>query len=295
MMKQQKDKKHSHSIYITMLLFFVISVVVCFYFDIYPNPNYKNNKVFEKTGNFEGKEMRFSEFNSTFYSVVTTTASNGATNCSLDSLEPISGLMPMLNIQLGEIIFGGIGSGLYSIILYVILAIFICGLIIGRIPEYFGKKIEIKEMKFLLFSLLIFFFMILAFTSISSMSKVGLESIKNKGPHGLSEILYAYSSCVANNGSSFAGLNANTMWYNISTGLCMLVGRYEIIIFVIVLANLFSKKRKVNIEGSFPISGIIFTTILFVTIFLMGIMTFLPAVVMGPVLEKFYLLKEVLF
>jgi K+-transporting ATPase ATPase A chain len=210
-------------------------------------------------------------------------------------LEPISGLIPMLNIQLGEIIFGGIGSGFYSILLFVFLSIFICGLIIGRTPEYLGKKIETKEMKLLLFGILIFFFLILTFSAISSVLPIAKESIKNKGPHGLSEILYTYSTSVANNGSSFSGLNANTLWYNLSTGFCMLLGRYELIIFILALSGSLAIKKKVMSEGAFPISGVIFISVLFITILVIGVMTFLPAIIMGPILEKFYLIQKTFF
>lgn len=289
--KYTKEKKHAHAIIITMLIFFIFSFFFCFYFDTSQTPAYKNNKIYHKMGNFEGKETRFQEFNSTLFTTATTTASNGATNCNLDSLEPTSGLMPMLNIMLGEIIFGGIGSGLYSMIIFVLLAIFICGLVIGRTPEYFGKKIEVSEMKYLLFYILIFFFMILFFSSMACIYKEGLSSISNKGPRGLSEILYTFSSSVGNNGSSFSGLSSNTVFYNISTAICMLVGRYQIIVFIIILANIFAKKKLVQAHASFPLSGIIFVSILSITILLIGIMTFFPAVILGPILEKFYLMQ----
>ncbi|MBN2479182.1 MAG: potassium-transporting ATPase subunit KdpA [Parachlamydiales bacterium] len=290
-----KNKSHAWSIYIAMVLFFLLSFWLCYNFDKSQSPVYKNNLIEETFGNLEGKETRFSEFNSALYVTATTTASNGATNCSHDSLMPISGLMPMLNIQLGEIVFGGIGSGLFSMIIYILLSIFICGLIIGKTPEYLGKKIEGKEVKLIVLSLIIFFFMILVFSAISSVSSLGLKGIKNLGPHGLTEILYAYSSAVGNNGSAFAGLKSDLMWYNISTAICMLVGRFEFIIFVLALAGSFAKKKKVVDTAAFPISGSIFSIVLFGTIILIGSLTFFPAVVMGPVLEKFYLIKQVFF
>ncbi len=290
-----KNMKHGWSIYYAMLFYFFIVFVLCFYFDQDLNPIYQKLNVDTFVGNLEGKETRINLFESTLYTIATTTVSNGATNCSLDCMNPITGLMPMINIQLGEIVFGGIGSGLYSMIIFILLAIFLCGLVIGRTPEYLGKKIEGKDVKYIMLALMIFILTILAFTSISVLFPFGTEAIKNKGPHGLSEILYAFSSAAGNNGSAFAGLNSSLPWYNWSTGLAMLIGRYGVIYFIMLIAKSIAIKKKVFEQGSVPITGIAFSLILFGTILLIGSLTFLPAVVLGPILERLDFIKGIYF
>ncbi len=290
-----KNIKHGKSIYLAMLCYFFMVFILSFYFDLNVNSAYKKFNIDSILGNLEGKETRINNFESILYTIATTTVSNGATNCSLDSLNPISGLMPMINIQVGEIIFGGIGSGLYGMILFILISIFLCGLIVGRTPEYLGKKIEGKDVKYIMLALMTFFLIILAFSSISITSSFGIEGIKNKGPHGLTEILYAYSSTSGNNGSSFNGLNASLPWYNWSTSIAMLIGRYAIMYFIVLLAKSLTVKKRVMEQCSVPITGLTFSLVLFGTILLIGSLTFLPAVVLGPIVEKFYFLKGTFF
>jgi potassium-transporting ATPase potassium-binding subunit len=290
-----RNMQHGKSIYLAMLCYFFMVFIICFYFELDVNPEYKKFNIDSGYGNLEGKEVRINNFESTLYTIATTTVSNGATNCSLDSMNPISGLMPMINIQLGEIVFGGIGSGLYSMILFILLSIFLCGLIIGRTPEYLGKKIEGKDVKYIMLAFMIFILTILAFSAISINKNFGIDGIQNKGPHGLTEILYAYSSAAGNNGSAFGGLKASLPWYNWSTAIAMLIGRYGIIYFIFLLAKSVSVKKRVIEQGSVPITGLTFSFVLFGTILLIGSLTFLPAVVLGPILEKFDFLRGIFY
>lgn len=288
-----KNIKHGKSIYLAMLTYFFMVFIICFYFDQDINPELKKFNVDSTLGNLEGKEVRINNFESSLYTIATTTVSNGATNCNLDSLNPISGLMPLINIQLGEIIYGGIGSGLYSMILFILLAIFLCGLIIGRTPEYLGKKIEGKDVKYIMLALMVFFLIILSLSSLSVMFHFGLDGIQNKGPHGLTEILYAFSTTAGNNGSKFNGINSSSLWYSWTTSISMLVGRYVVMYLIALLARSISIKKKVLEEGSVPIAGLTFSFMLFGTIILIASLTFLPADVLGPIVEKFDLIKGI--
>ncbi|MGA2430578.1 MAG: potassium-transporting ATPase subunit KdpA [Candidatus Acidiferrum sp.] len=237
-------------------------------------------------GNMEGKEVRFGIANSALFATVTTDASCGAVNGMHDSFTPLGGMIPLLNIMLGEVIFGGVGSGLYGMLVFVILAVFIAGLMVGRTPEYLGKKIESFDVKMAMLSVLASSTTILLFAAASVLSKSGLAGISNPGPHGLSQILYAYTSSVGNNGSAFGGINANTLWYNSTTGLATLIGRFFVVIPILAIAgNLAAKKTAPSSAGTFPVTGPLFATLLVSTILIVGALTFFPALSLGPILE----------
>ena len=237
-------------------------------------------------GNMEGKETRFGVANSALFATVTTDASCGAVNSMHDSFTPLGGMVPLLNIMLGEVIFGGVGSGLYGMIVFVILAVFIAGLMVGRTPEYLGKKIEVFDVKMAMLSVLAASLTILIFSAIAVVAKPGLAGISNPGPHGLSQILYAFTSSVGNNGSAFAGISANTPWYNTLTGIAMLLGRFFVVIPILAIAgNLAAKKTTPASLGTFPVTGPLFATLLVSTIVIVGALTFFPALSLGPILE----------
>ncbi len=237
-------------------------------------------------GNMEGKETRFGVANSALFATVTTDASCGAVNSMHDSFTPLGGMVPLLNIMLGEVIFGGVGSGLYGMIVFVILAVFIAGLMVGRTPEYLGKKIEAYDVKMAMLSVLAASLTILIFAAIAVVTKPGLAGISNPGPHGLSQILYAYTSSVGNNGSAFGGISANTLWYNTSTGIAILLGRFFVVIPILAIAgNLAAKKTTPASLGTFPVTGPLFATLLVSTIVIVGALTFFPALSLGPILE----------
>jgi K+-transporting ATPase ATPase A chain len=237
-------------------------------------------------GNMEGKEVRFGIANSALFATVTTDASCGAVNGMHDSFTPLGGMIPLLNIMLGEVIFGGVGSGLYGMLVFVILAVFIAGLMVGRTPEYLGKKIESFDVKMAMLSVLASSTTILLFAAVAVISKPGLAGISNPGPHGLSQILYAYTSSVGNNGSAFGGINANTLWFNSTTGLATLIGRFFVVIPILAIAgNLAAKKTAPSSAGTFPVTGPLFATLLVSTILIVGALTFFPALSLGPILE----------
>jgi K+-transporting ATPase ATPase A chain len=247
-------------------------------------------------GNMEGKEVRFGIFNSALFATVTTDASCGAVNCMHDSLTALGGFVPLFNIQLGEIIIGGVGAGLYGMLVFVVLAVFIAGLMVGRTPEYLGKKIQSFEVKMAMLALLILAIDILGFSAWAAISQWGLAGLNNNGPHGLSEILYAYSSCTGNNGSAFAGLTANTPWYNTTLGIAMLIGRFLMIIPIMALAGSLAQKKLVPASaGTFPVSGGTFVILLIGTVLLVGALNFLPALTLGPIVEHFLMLQGKLF
>src|SRR6202011_2066312 len=227
---------------------------------------------------------------------VTTDASCGAVNNAHDSLTPIGGIVPLVNIMLGEIVFGGVGSGMYGMLMFVVLAVFIAGLMVGRTPEYLGKKIESYDVKMSMLALLILAIDILAFSAWAIVSKWGLAGLNNSGPHGLSEILYAFSSTTGNNGSAFAGLNGNTPWYNTTLGIAMLIGRFLMIVPILALAgSLVRKKVTPASVGTFPVHGGTFLILLIGTVLLIGALNFLPALTLGPVVEHFLNLQGKLF
>jgi len=247
-------------------------------------------------GNMEGKETRFGVAASALYAVVTTDASCGAVNSMHDSFTALGGLVPLVNIQLGEVVFGGVGAGLYGILMMVVLSVFLAGLMVGRTPELLGKKIEPKEMKLVTLYILVFPLVILGFTAWSSVAPYGLSSLNNAGPHGLSELLYAYTSGAGNNGSAFAGLNANTPWYNTTIGLTMLFGRFFMIVPALALAGAMAKKKVVAAGlGTFPTNGALFTVLLVSVILIVGALTFFPALSLSPIVEHFLAARAATF
>jgi K+-transporting ATPase ATPase A chain len=241
-------------------------------------------------GNFEGKEMRFGQVASALFVVITTDASCGAVNAMHDSLMPLAGMIPMLNIQLGEIIFGGVGAGLYGMLMFAIIAVFIAGLMVGRTPEFLGKKIESFEMKMAMLAVLVLAADILLFTAASSVGDWGTAGTNNPGPHGFSEILYAFSSATGNNGSAFAGLSANTPYYNTTLGLAMLIGRFLMIVPLLAIAGSMVRKQRVPASlGTFPTYGPLWSGLLIGTILIVGALTYFPALALGPIIEQLLL------
>ncbi len=237
-------------------------------------------------GNMEGKETRFGVFNSVLWATATTAASNGSVNAMHDSFSPIAGLVTMSNILLGEVVFGGVGAGIYGILMFVILAVFIAGLMVGRTPEYLGKKIESLEIKMAMVAVLAPCIVVLIFSAIACVTRQGLSCLGNNGPHGLSEILYAFASMANNNGSAFAGLNANTVFYNYLGGIAMLVGRFSVIISVLAIAgSMAHKKISPPSPGTFPTDGLLFLILLIGVVLIVGALTFFPVLVLGPIVE----------
>lgn len=253
---------------------------------------YQTNPVFNESAIMEGKETRFGVTNSLIWSTATTVASNGSVNSMHSSLTPISGGVAMFNMMLGEVIFGGVGAGMYGMLLFVLLTVFLSGLMVGRSPEYLGKKIEAFEIKWAILGILGPCAVILLGTAISCLLPIALSSLANKGPHGFSEILYAWTSAAANNGSAFAGLNANTPFYNVMLGLAMIVGRFVVIVPVLAIAgNLSAKKTVPQSQGTFATDTAVFGVLLFGVILIVGALTFLPALSLGPIVEHFLMLN----
>jgi potassium-transporting ATPase potassium-binding subunit len=283
-----KNQKHGWTVWAAMLILFVGGVLLCWWAEANGNPIHHNLGVAAADGNMEGKEVRFGIFNSALFATITTDASCGAVNSMHDSFTALGGFVPLFNIQLGEVIFGGVGAGLYGMLLFVVLAVFIAGLMVGRTPEYLGKKIEAYDVKMAMLSLLILAISILGFAAWAIVSKWGLAGLNNNGPHGLSEILYAFSSGAGNNGSAFAGLSGNTPWYNTTLGLDMLFGRFLMIVPIMALAgSLVQKKVAPASAGTFPVHGGTFFILLIGTVLLIGALNFLPALTLGPIVEHF--------
>ncbi|HET6375327.1 MAG TPA: potassium-transporting ATPase subunit KdpA, partial [Methylocella sp.] len=247
-------------------------------------------------GNMEGKEVRFGIAGSALFATATTAASCGAVNTMHDSLLPLGGMVPMVNIMLGEIIIGGVGSGLYGILLFAIVAVFVAGLMVGRTPEYLGKKIEAKEVKMAMLAILILPLSILGFTALAVVLPAGLSSLANAGPHGFSEALYAFTSATGNNGSAFAGINANTPFYNTSLGLAMWIGRFLFIVPMLAVAGSLAGKKTVTASsGTFPTDGVLFVGLLTGVILIIGGLTFFPALALGPIVEHLAMEAGTLF
>ena len=283
-----KNQKHGWTVWAVMTTLFVAGVLLAWWAESNGNPIHQHLGVTAVDGNMEGKEVRFGIFNSALFATITTDASCGAVNSMHDSFMPMGGFVPLFNIQLGEIIFGGVGAGLYGMLVFVVLAVFIAGLMVGRTPEYLGKKIEAYDVKMAMLSLLILCCSILGFAAWAAVSQWGLAGLNNQGPHGLSEIIYAYSSGTGNNGSAFAGLSANTPWYNTTLGLAMLFGRFIMIVPIMGLAgSLVQKKISPPSAGTFPVEGGTFFILLIGTVLLVGALNFLPALSLGPVVEHF--------
>ena len=290
------NQKHGWAVWAAMLILFLGGTLLCWWAEARGNPIHQQLGIAAAGGNMEGKEVRFGIFNSALFATITTDASCGAVNAMHDSFTPLGGFVPLFNIELGEIIFGGVGAGLYGMLVFVVLAVFIAGLMVGRTPEYLGKKIEAYEVKMSMLALLVLSVVILGFAAWASASKWGLAGLSNSGPHGLSEILYAYSSCAGNNGSAFAGLNANTPWYNTTLGITMLVGRFLMIVPILAMAgSLVRKKVAPPSSGTFPVCGGTFVLLLIGTVLLVGALNFLPALTLGPVVEHFLMLQGKLF
>src|SRR5665213_3359075 len=286
--RETKNQKHGWSVWSAMFAMCLAGILFCWWAEARGNPIHQQLGVAVADGNMEGKEVRFGIFNSALFATVTTDASCGAVNSMHDSLTPLGGLVPMFNMQTGEVIFGGVGAGLYGMLIFVILAVFIAGLMVGRTPEYLGKKIGAFDVKMAMLTLLILCLTILGFTAWAAVSQWGLAGLNNSGPHGLSEILYAYSSCVGNNGSAFAGLSANTPWYNTTLGLAMLFGRFLMIIPIMALAGSLAPKKLVPASaGTFPVSGGTFILLLLGTVLLVGALNYLPVLALGPIVEHF--------
>lgn len=286
--RMARDQKQGWTLFAAMALLFFVGVTTAYYFEAKPNPVMQGLAVDQTAGNMEGKEVRYGIANSVTWATATTDASNGSVNSMHDSFNPLAGLVPLVNIQLGEVIFGGVGAGLYGMAIFVLLSVFIAGLMVGRTPEYLGKKIEAREVKLAMLYVLIFPLLILYLSAWSSVSPYGLSSLNNAGPHGLSEILYAFSSAAGNNGSAFAGLNANTPWYNVTQGLTMLAGRFLMIVPVLAIAgSLVGKKVVPESLGTFPTNGSLFVVLLVGVILVVGALTFFPALALGPIVEHF--------
>jgi K+-transporting ATPase ATPase A chain len=291
-----KNQKHGWTVWAAMLALFIGGVMLCWWAESNGNPIHQHLGVAAADGNMEGKEVRFGIFNSALFATVTTDASCGAVNSMHDSFTALGGFVPLFNIQLGEIIIGGVGAGLYGILVFVVLAVFIAGLMVGRTPEYLGKKIEAYDVKMAMLSLLILAISILGFAAWAIASKWGLAGLNNNGPHGLSEILYAFSSGAGNNGSAFGGLSGNTPWYNTTLGLDMLFGRFLMIVPIMALAgSLVQKKVAPPSAGTFPVHGGTFLILLLGTVILIGALNFLPALTLGPIVEHFLMQGGKLF
>jgi potassium-transporting ATPase potassium-binding subunit len=282
--------RHGWAIWSAMALLFLVAVTTAYWAEARGNPQLsvadQHTGAMQSGGNMEGKETRFGIASSALFATVTTDASCGAINSQHDSFTPLGGMVPLINIMLGEVVFGGVGAGLYGIIVFVILAVFIAGLMVGRTPEYLGKKIESYDVKMAMLAVLILTLTILGFSAIAVVRPFGTVSISNPGPHGLSQILYAYVSSAGNNGSAFGGLSVNTTWYNTSTAVAQLLGRFFMIIPVLAIAgNLAQKKTVPSSAGTFPVTGGLFAGLLVSTIVIVGALTFFPALSLGPILE----------
>jgi K+-transporting ATPase ATPase A chain len=294
--RMTKNQSHGWAVWATMTILFLSGVFIAWPAEAAGNPIHQQLGVAVADGNMEGKEVRFGIFNSALFTTITTDASCGAVNCMHDSLTPLGGFVPLFNIQLGEIIFGGVGAGLYGMLVFVVLAVFIAGLMVGRTPEYLGKKIQSFEVKMAMLALLILAVDILGFSAWAVVSPWGLAGLNNNGPHGLSEIVYAYSSCTGNNGSAFAGLSANTPWYNTTLGIAMFIGRFLMIIPIMAMAGALAQKKLVPVSaGTFPVTGLTFVVLLIGTVLLIGALNFLPVLTLGPIVEHFLMLQGKLF
>jgi K+-transporting ATPase ATPase A chain len=286
--RMARDTRQGWAIFAAMAVLWGAGVLVAYGAEARPNPALASLALDHASGNMEGKEVRFGIPNSALFATVTTDASCGAVNSMHDSFTPLGGLVPLVDIQLGEVVFGGVGAGLYGMLVMVVLTVFIAGLMVGRTPEYLGKKIEGREMKLAMLYVLVFPLTILSLAAWASVAPYGVSSLNNAGPHGLSEILYAYSSGAGNNGSALAGLNANTTFWNTTLGLDMLVGRFLMIVPALAIAGSMVGKKVVPAgPGTFPTTGPTFTVLLVFVILIVGALTFFPALSLGPVLEHF--------
>jgi potassium-transporting ATPase potassium-binding subunit len=286
------DQRQGWAIFAVMGVLFLAGVTTAYWAEAAGNPAFAGmhidqaHSALQAGGNMEGKEVRFGIANSALFATVTTDASCGAVNAMHDSFMPLGGMIPMINIQLGEIIFGGVGSGLYGMLLFVIVGMFVAGLMVGRTPEYLGKKLEAKEVKMAMLAILILPLSILGFTAIAAVLPVGAGALNNSGPHGFSEMLYAYTSATGNNGSAFAGISANVLFYNLTLGAAMFVGRFLMIVPMLAVAGSLAAKRIVPASaGTFPTHGGLFVGLIVGVILILGGLTFFPALSLGPIVE----------
>jgi K+-transporting ATPase ATPase A chain len=282
-----KDQRQGWALFGAMTFLFFAGVSVAYWAESAGNPVLSALGVSGPV-NMEGKDVRFGIANSALYATVTTDASCGAVNSWHDSFTPLGGLVPLFNIQLGEVVFGGVGAGLYGMLVMAILSVFIAGLMVGRTPEYLGKKMETREVKLAMLYVLIFPLVILSLSAWSVVAPYGLSSLNNAGPHGLSEILYAFTSAAGNNGSAFAGISANTPWYNVALGFAMLFGRFFMMLPVLAIAGLLAgKKASPPGPGTLPTNGPLFSALLVGIIVIVGALTFFPVLSLGPIVEHF--------
>src|SRR6266404_4443562 len=284
------SQAHGWAVWAAMAVLFFAGVTTAYWAEARGNPllagTDQHTGPLHSGGNMEGKEVRFGIANSTLFATVTTDASCGAVNGMHDSYTPLGGMVPLINIMLGEVVFGGVGAGLYGIFVFVVMAVFIAGLMVGRTPGYLGKKIEVYDVKMAMIAVLILTCTILLFSAVSVVKPYGTAGITNPGPHGLSQVLYAYVSSTGNNGSAFGGISANTMWYNTTTAVAQLLGRFFMIIPVLAIAGSLAKKKIVpESAGTFPVTGGVFAGLLVSTIVIVGALTFFPALSLGPILE----------
>jgi len=289
------SQRHGWAVWAAMAILFVVGVSVAYWAEARGNPLItgvdQHASTLQAGGNMEGKDVRFGIANSALWATVTTDTSCGAVNSAHDSFTPLGGLVPLANMMLSETVFGGVGSGMYGVLIYVILAVFIAGLMVGRTPEYLGKKIEAYDVKMAMLVTLVFPLVILGFSSVSVVKDFGTSGIGNPGPHGLSEILYAYTEGAGNNGSAFGGLTANTLWYDTTIGLTMLVGRFLMIIPMLAIAGSLAQKKYVPPSlGTFPVTTPLFSVLLIGVILIVGALTFFPALSLGPILEHLLML-----
>jgi K+-transporting ATPase ATPase A chain len=283
-----RSPAHGWAVWTVMYLLFLAGVLLAWHSEASGNPRLAAVGVDAAAGNMEGKEVRFGIFESALFATVTTDASCGAVNSMHDSFTPLGGLVPLINMHLGEIIFGGVGAGLYGMIIFIVVAVFLFGLMAGRTPEYLGKKIEAYDVKVCALGILVVPVLVMACTAWAAASGWGQAGLNNSGPHGLSEILYAYSSAGANNGSAFAGLTTNVPLYNSTMAVVMWFGRFLIIVPALALAGSFASKKLAPANaGTFPLSGGTFIALLIGTILIVGALTFFPAWALGPVVEHF--------
>lgn len=300
------NQRHGWAVFAAMTILFVAGFLVSYYFEARGNPNFNQYGVTQAAvesrgaeqagGNMEGKEVRFGVVNSALFATITTDASCGAVNSWHDSYTPLGGMIPLLNIMLGEIIFGGVGAGMYGMLVMIVLTVFIAGLMVGRTPEYLGKKIESKDVKMAMLYVLVFALSILCFSAWSSAAPYGASKIANNGPHGLSEIVYAYTSATGNNGSAFGGITVNTYWYNTTLGLAMLIGRFLMIIPMMGIAgNLAAKKIVPASAGTFPVYTPLFVMLLIGVILIVGALTFFPVLSLGPIVEHYLMNAGTMF
>ena len=296
------NQRQGWSIFAVMGVLFLAGVIIAYSAEAQPNPAFATLHIDQSVsplqagGNMEGKEVRYGIANSALFATITTDASCGAVNSMHDSFMPLGGMVPMINIMLGEIIFGGVGSGLYGMLLFAVIAVFAAGLMVGRTPEYLGKKIEAKEVKMAMLAILILPLSILGFTALAVVLPAGLAGPENAGPHGFSEILYAYTSGTGNNGSAFAGISANTLFFNVTIGFAMLVGRFLMIVPMLAVAgSLAAKKIVPPSTGTFPTDTGLFVGLLTGVILIMGGLTYFPALALGPIVEHFAMLNGNLF